>query len=44
MGAGFVGIASLTSSVRGEKEEEGEVAANEDLMREHRIIRRALFV
>jgi hemerythrin-like domain-containing protein len=43
--AGTIGVAGLALSACGKYEEkEGEVTANEDLMREHGIIRRALFV
>jgi hemerythrin-like domain-containing protein len=43
LSTGFIG-ASLAGSVKHAEVAEGEVTANEDLMREHGIIRRALFV
>ena len=43
LSAGLFGVA-LAQSDNQEKVTEGEVTANEDLMREHGIIRRALFV
>jgi hemerythrin-like domain-containing protein len=42
--AGSTGLALTLGACRREHAEEGEVTANEDLMREHGIIRRALFV
>ncbi len=45
LAAGTIGITGLALSGCGKHEERGgEVTANEDLMREHGIIRRALFV
>jgi hemerythrin-like domain-containing protein len=45
LSAGTIGVASLVLSACSKHDEkEGEVTANEDLMREHGIIRRALFV
>ena len=44
MATASAGLAGLTLTACGKPDKEGEVTANEDLMRGHGIIRRALFV